>query len=71
MRIALVHDWLTGYRGGERVLHHLAQRFPEADLYTLIHDRGSVPAEIAKKAMNRIAHKLPVKVKMLTRRHAL
>ncbi|MAG31044.1 MAG: glycosyl transferase family 1 [Deltaproteobacteria bacterium] len=46
MRVAFVHDWLTGYRGGERVLHHLARRFPEADLYTLIHDRGSLPCEI-------------------------
>lgn len=46
MKIALVHDWLTGYRGGERVLQHLAQRYPNADLYTLIHDQGSVPPEI-------------------------
>lgn len=46
MKVALVHDWLTGYRGGERVLLHLAERYPEADLYTLIHDRGSVPAPI-------------------------
>lgn len=46
MRIALVHDWLTGYRGGERVLRHLALRFPEADLFTLFHEPGSVSAEI-------------------------
>ena len=25
-RVALVHDWLTGLRGGERVLHQLALR---------------------------------------------
>jgi len=49
LRVALVHDWLTGYRGGERVLHHLARRYPEADLYTLIHERGSVPAEIESR----------------------
>jgi len=46
LRIALVHDWLTGYRGGERVLRHLALRFPEADLFTLFHEPGSVSAEI-------------------------
>ena len=46
MRVALVHDWLTGYRGGERVLRHLARRYPTADLYTLIHQPGSVPSEI-------------------------
>lgn len=48
MKIALVHDWLTGTRGGERVLQHLARRFPSADLYTLLHDRGSVPEEIER-----------------------
>jgi glycosyltransferase involved in cell wall biosynthesis len=46
LKIALVHDWLTGYRGGERVLHHLAQRFPQADLFTLFHTPGSVTPEI-------------------------
>lgn len=46
MRVALVHDWLTGYRGGERVLRHLAMRFPDADLFTLFHRPGSVAAEI-------------------------
>ncbi len=46
MKIALVHDWLTGYRGGERVLEHLAGRFPTADLFTLLHKHGSVPKSI-------------------------
>jgi len=49
LKIALVHDWLTGYRGGERVLHHLAQRFPRADLYTLFHTPGSVTPEIENR----------------------
>ncbi len=49
--MALVHDWLTGYRGGERVLHHLARRFPDADLFTLIHEPGSVPAEIEDRSI--------------------
>ncbi len=33
-------------RGGERVLHHIARRFPEADLFTLFHVPGSVSTEI-------------------------
>ncbi len=51
MRVALVHDWLTGYRGGERVLHHLARRYPDANLYTLLHARGSVPPEIEQRSI--------------------
>ena len=41
-RVALVHDWLTGMRGGERVLEALCEIFPSADVYTLLHVKGSV-----------------------------
>ncbi len=46
LRVALVHDWLTGYRGGERVLDHLAARFPRADLHTLFHRPGATTERI-------------------------
>jgi glycosyltransferase involved in cell wall biosynthesis len=36
-RVALVHDWLTGMRGGEKCLEVLCELFPEADLFTLIY----------------------------------
>lgn len=42
MRVALVHDWLTGMRGGERVLEGLLGLFPAADIFTLVHVPGSV-----------------------------
>ena len=41
-RVALVHDWLTGMRGGEKVLEVIASLFPEAPIYTLFHFPGSV-----------------------------
>jgi glycosyltransferase involved in cell wall biosynthesis len=37
MRIALVHDWLTGMRGGEKCLEVFCQLFASADLYTLVY----------------------------------
>jgi glycosyltransferase involved in cell wall biosynthesis len=40
-RVALVHDWLTGLRGGERVLEVLCRLYPDADLFTLVHVPGS------------------------------
>jgi len=46
VKVALVHDWLTGLRGGERVLHEHAALFPDADLYTLFHVPGSTTARI-------------------------
>jgi glycosyltransferase involved in cell wall biosynthesis len=42
MRVAIVHDWLVGMRGGERCLEVIAELFPQADIYTLFYD----PAEI-------------------------
>ena len=45
-RVVLVHDWLTGMRGGEKCLEVLARRWPHADLYTLLHRRGSVSPAI-------------------------
>lgn len=45
-RVALVHDWLVGQRGGEQVLLALARRFPTAPIYTLVHVPGSVHPEI-------------------------
>jgi glycosyltransferase involved in cell wall biosynthesis len=41
-RVALVHDWLTGMRGGEKVLEALASLYPEAPIFTLFHFPGSV-----------------------------
>jgi glycosyltransferase involved in cell wall biosynthesis len=46
MRIAIVHDWLTGMRGGEKVLLELVRLFPSADVYTLLWNPGSVDREI-------------------------
>ncbi|MFQ5714311.1 MAG: glycosyltransferase [Candidatus Scalinduaceae bacterium] len=42
MKVALVHDWITGMRGGEKVLEVFCELFPHAHLYTLLHNKGSV-----------------------------
>lgn len=49
IRVALVHDWLTGRRGGEKVLEVLAEIFPQARIFTLFHFKGSqIPAVEAR-----------------------
>ena len=44
-----MHDWLTGMRGGERVLDELAGLFPDADLYALLHVPGSTSPRIEQR----------------------
>jgi glycosyltransferase involved in cell wall biosynthesis len=41
-RVFLVHDWLTGMRGGEKCLEVACRRWPNAPLYTLLHRAGTV-----------------------------
>ena len=50
-RVVLVHDWLTGMRGGEKCLEPLARRWPQARLLTLLHKRGSVSPAIERLAI--------------------
>lgn len=46
MRVAIVHDWLTGMRGGEKVLEGILSLYPSADVFTLVHVPGSVSPAI-------------------------
>jgi len=58
VQVALVHDWLTGMRGGERCLERIAGLFPGAELYTLFHVPG---------ATSRALDALPVHTSALSR----
>ena len=53
LRVALVHDWLTGMRGGERVLEALCELFPHAELFTLLHVPGAVSPTIERHGRDR------------------
>ena len=44
MRCAIVHYWLLGMRGGEKVVESLCRLFPEADIFTLFYDPDRVSA---------------------------
>ena len=47
-KIAIVHDWLTGFRGGEKCLEVLCRAFPEASLYTLLRVKGKTSPAIER-----------------------
>jgi glycosyltransferase involved in cell wall biosynthesis len=51
-RLAIVHDWLTGMRGGEKALEVICERFPAAELFTLVHVRGSVSPVIEQRLIH-------------------
>lgn len=51
-RVALVHDWLVTHRGGEKVLLEIARGFPEAPIFTLVHDPARVHPELAARTIH-------------------
>lgn len=51
MRVALVHDWLTGMRGGERCLEAFLCLYPNADIFTLVHIPGTTSELIDKRVV--------------------
>ena len=48
MRVAIVHYWLVGMRGGEKVLEELCLLYPQADIFTHVHDPART-SEIIKR----------------------
>lgn len=48
-KVAVIHDWLTGMRGGEVVLEAILDIFPEADLFTLLYNEGTVSKKISDR----------------------
>lgn len=62
LNIALVQDWLTGMRGGEKVLEVLCELFPNATLFTLLYNKGAMSPTIERmKIRTSFIQNLPMK----------
>jgi glycosyltransferase involved in cell wall biosynthesis len=48
LKVAIVHYWLVGMRGGERVLEALCDLYPQADVYTHVYLPNSVSKSISR-----------------------
>jgi glycosyltransferase involved in cell wall biosynthesis len=61
VKIALIHDWLTGMRGGERALLAFCELFPDADLFTLVQVPGATDPIIERRRVRTSPiHHLPL-----------
>jgi glycosyltransferase involved in cell wall biosynthesis len=62
MKVALVQDWLTGMRGGEKILEVLCELFPDATIFTLLHNEGAMSPTIERmNIQNSFIQSLPMK----------
>jgi glycosyltransferase involved in cell wall biosynthesis len=51
-RVAVIHDWLTGMRGGEAVLEAILELLPGAEVFTLFHFPGAASAKIESRTIH-------------------
>lgn len=49
LRVALVHDFLLGLRGAERVFLELCSMWPEADIYTAVYDEHGTEGRLSDR----------------------
>ncbi|MBQ4133734.1 MAG: glycosyltransferase [Desulfovibrionaceae bacterium] len=60
MKVALVHFWLLGMRGGEQVLEAFCRMFPQADIFTHVYDPDKVSETIRRhKVHTTFINRLP------------
>lgn len=58
--MALVHDWLITWRGGEKVLEAIAELFPGAPIYTLFHEAAGMPASLEQhRVVSSVLDRIP------------
>lgn len=60
MKVAIIHYWLVGMRGGEKVVEQFCELFPDADIFTHAYDPGSITPTISKhRVVTSFISKLP------------
>jgi glycosyltransferase involved in cell wall biosynthesis len=52
LKVAVIHDWLTGMRGGENVLEAILELFPESEIFTLFY----IPGKLSPRIENHPIH---------------
>jgi glycosyltransferase involved in cell wall biosynthesis len=59
-RVAIIHYWLVGMRGGERVLERLIHLYPQADIFTHVYAADAMSTTIkARPVYTSFIQKLP------------
>ncbi|WP_428926312.1 glycosyltransferase [Marinibacterium sp. SX1] len=67
-RVALIHYWLVGMRGGEKVLEALCRMFPEAEIFTHVYAPEKVsPLIRSHKVHTTSIARLPLATRLYTK----
>src|SRR3984893_7338104 len=65
MKVAIVHYWLVGMRGGEKVVEALCEMYPQADIFTQVYAPQQISETIRRhKVVPSFINSLPRAAKM-------
>lgn len=68
MKVAIVHDWLVNYGGGEDVVSAILEIYPEADIYTLVYDKKKMKGRFeGSKIIPSRLQKIPFATRLYTK----
>lgn len=68
LKVALVHDWLVNYGGAEDVVSAILEIYPDADIYTLVHDKKKMKGRFEKnKIFTSRLQKIPFATRLYTK----
>lgn len=51
MRVAIIHYWLVGMRGGEKVVEEMLRLYPQAEIFTHVADRSALSPLLAERSI--------------------
>lgn len=68
MKVAIIHDWLVNYGGAERVVDEMLKIYPEADIFTLVHDKKKMRGHFSNsKITTSFVQKIPFATRLYTK----
>lgn len=68
MKVAIVHDWLVNYGGAERVVEEMLKIYPDADIFTLVHDRKKMRGHFSSaRITTSFVQKIPFATRLYTK----
>ena len=68
LKVAIVHYWLVGMRGGEKVVEALCEMFPQADIFTHVYVPGAVSETIRRHTIKTsFINRLPAPARLYKR----
>lgn len=59
MSVVLTHHWLVRRRGGEKVLEELAALYPDAPIFTLVHEPREFPDALNRRVRTTLLQRVP------------